>query len=171
MKLRLILLNDLFYRGTGPKGDTGPQDDKGEKRDSGPSKAFTSFCSADYSGNLTKDQKIPFSNQALGTQSDISHLEDATDFELLPDHKYFVDIFVSGTTKVGEKMAISLQIDDADYESFYCGKDGSFNVTNGFAYIITNNNYGKKVSIKTNTDLTEATATIHVIQLDKKKTF
>lgn len=93
-------------------------------------------------------------------------MEDSTDFELLPDHKYFVDIFVSGTTKAGEQMSISLQIDDEDSESFYCGKDGAFNITNGFAYVITNNNDGKKVSIKTNTDLTEATATIHVFQLD-----
>lgn len=49
MKLQLILLDDLFYRGTGPrgpqgimgekgeKGDTGPQGIKGEKGDPGPS--------------------------------------------------------------------------------------------------------------------------------------
>lgn len=41
MKLRLILLNDLFYRGTdpqgpqGPKGDTGPQGPVGEKGERG----------------------------------------------------------------------------------------------------------------------------------------
>lgn len=31
MKLRLILLNDLFYRGTGPKGDIGPKGDTGPR--------------------------------------------------------------------------------------------------------------------------------------------
>ena len=33
MKLQLILLDDLFYRGTGSQGVAGPQDPKG---DSGP---------------------------------------------------------------------------------------------------------------------------------------
>lgn len=57
MKLQLTLLDDLFYRGTGPTGDTGPTGATGPTGDSGPS--FNTYAMVHDESNAVVPKTFP----------------------------------------------------------------------------------------------------------------
>lgn len=84
MKLQLILLDDLFYRGTGPKGDTGEKGDTGPIGPTGTmgptpydGVAFVSFMDTQNAGTVSLGR-----SRIIPGNSDIFALENGTDIKI-----------------------------------------------------------------------------------------
>lgn len=122
MKLQLILLDDLFYRGTGPTGPTGPagaqgsqgvQGVQGPAGPTGPTGPSLSTFGRKYdnaTNSLSLEANIA-QNVALGSTGPTNNVTTATQntLTITQNGVYLVEYFFSGSSSVNTELTLEVK--------------------------------------------------------------
>lgn len=138
MKLRLILLNDLFYRGTGPTGPAGGTitSTYGRKYD-------TTESSISLEANIGQDIPLgsngPSNGITLGTQNKLT----------IPSNGiYKVDFYFSGGASVNTDLTVSVKQNSTSIGSTTINKNVTANVDTDFVGSTINSfNQGDQIGL------------------------
>ena len=143
MKLQLILLDDLFYRGTGPQGVAGPTGLTGEIGPTGPTgprgadgtsqtntygrKYDTTENTITLEANIPQDVPLgsngPSNGITLGTQNKLT---------IPTDGVYKVDYYFSGSSNITADITLNVKQNATPIGSTTIGKNVTANVDSDF---------------------------------------